>query len=154
MNDTPVDSCKHAKGWKNTKIYGVCILKCLKKVLLFVFVFKGRGGRGGETYAISVICFSNFRAPSRKIIPSFEPTVLKYPAEKPPLNAPWNRLYLPFSSLTVWSWRGIGFFGLSPEKNISGEREGDGGLEKLQTKCHFLNIMNCSLLVISNITIF
>lgn len=33
--------------------------------------------------------------------PSFEPTVLKYPAEKPPVNAPWNLLYRPFSSLTV-----------------------------------------------------
>lgn len=31
--------------------------------------------------------------------PSFEPTVLKYPAEKPPVNAPCN-LLLPFSSRT------------------------------------------------------
>lgn len=35
------------------------------------------------------------------VSPSFEPTVLKYPAEKPPVNAPWNLLYRPFSSLTV-----------------------------------------------------
>jgi hypothetical protein len=31
--------------------------------------------------------------------PSFEPTVLKYPAEKPPVKAPCNRLR-PFSSRT------------------------------------------------------
>lgn len=29
--------------------------------------------------------------------PSLEPTVLKYPAEKPPENAPWNRLGRPLS---------------------------------------------------------
>lgn len=48
--------------------------------------------------------------------PSFEPTVLKYPAEKPPVNAPWNLLYRPFSSLTVWSWSGTGFFSGSSVK--------------------------------------
>ncbi|PWA22161.1 hypothetical protein CCH79_00020383 [Gambusia affinis] len=33
-----------------------------------------------------------------------------YPAEKPPVNAPWNRWYRPLSSFTVCSCSGTGFF--------------------------------------------
>jgi len=40
--------------------------------------------------------------------PSSEPTVLKYPAENPPVNAPWN-LRRPCLSVTICSSTGIGF---------------------------------------------
>ena len=118
---------KHSQRSGNAKLYNVCtVLKCYKK-----FFKKGKVGKW-ESCDISITYVSNIVAINRKSIPSFEPTVLKYPAENPPLKAPWNRLYLPFSSLTVWSWRGIGFFGLSPKRKIfwMRKRKGNGGLEK------------------------
>ena len=41
--------------------------------------------------------------------PSLDPAVLKKPAEKPPVNAPWKRRR-PFSSVTIWSSSASGFF--------------------------------------------
>ena len=52
--------------------------------------------------------------------PSFVPTVLKYPAEKPPVKAPWNRL-LPSASVTTCSCIGIAFLrGASSSKGSNG----------------------------------
>ena len=54
-------------------------------------------------------------------VPSFEPTVLKYPAENPPVNAPCSR-FRPLSSRTCMSVsrsRGPLAYLLFPERNVS-----------------------------------
>ena len=52
--------------------------------------------------------------------PSFVPTVLKYPAENPPVKAPWNRL-LPSASVTTCSCIGTAFFrGASSSRGSNG----------------------------------
>ena len=52
-------------------------------MFLEVFFLKGAllrvgvGGRGVKIYYISIVCFSHAVAVIKKILPSFEPTVLK-----------------------------------------------------------------------------
>lgn len=50
--------------------------------------------------------------------PSKEPTVLKKPAEKPPVNAPWN-LRRPWESVAICSSRETGFLFGKASANMS-----------------------------------
>ena len=62
---------------------------------------------------------SQIKTPSKSwtTVPSLDPTVLKYPAEKPPVNAPWKRGRALVPTPTAWSSFWGFFIGSSVEKN-------------------------------------
>lgn len=74
--------CGKIPSIQRTQKYTEYVLKCYNKISK-----KGVVGEQ-EPEAMTIICFNSIIALGRKILPSLEPTVLKYPAENPPLKAP------------------------------------------------------------------
>ena len=69
----PLGNIPNTRRTQNTTVY---VLTYFLKFFFFFFLKRG-GGREWNFYDISIICFSDTVARSRKILPSFEPTVLK-----------------------------------------------------------------------------